>query len=54
MKQMARNVTDKKTGGMRDIRYVLHDRGTKFCTSFESILTAAGAMPVKLLAAVRI
>jgi hypothetical protein len=31
MEQMARNVTDKKTGGLRDIRDVLHDRGTKFC-----------------------
>jgi len=48
MEQMARNVTDESTGCLRDIRYVLHDRDTKFCTSFESILTAAGVKPLKL------
>ena len=45
---MARNVTDESMGCLRDIRYVLHDRDTKFCTSFESILTAAGVKPLKL------
>ena len=48
MEQMARNVSDASTGCLRDIRYVLHDRDTKFCASFESILTAAGITPVKL------
>ena len=48
MEQMARNVTDASTGCLGDIRYVLHDRDTKFCTSFESILTGAGVKPVKL------
>jgi putative transposase len=41
MEQMARNVTDESTGCLRDIRFVLHDRDTKFCASFESILTAS-------------
>jgi putative transposase len=45
---MARNVTDESTGCLRDIRYVLHDRDTKFCDSFESILMAAGVKPLKL------
>ena len=27
---------------------VLHDRDTKFCTSFESIVTGAGVKPLKL------
>ena len=38
MEQMVRNVTDVSTGCLRDLRYVLHDRDTKFCASFESIL----------------
>jgi hypothetical protein len=28
------NVTDASTGCLRDLRYVLHDRDTKFCASF--------------------
>jgi putative transposase len=48
MEQMARNVTDESTGCLRNIRYVLHDRDTKFWASFESILTAAGVKPLKL------
>jgi transposase InsO family protein len=48
MEQMARNVTDESTGCLRDIRYVLHDRDSKFCASFESILTAVGVKPLKL------
>ena len=46
MEQMARNLTDESTGCLRHIRYVLHDRDTKFCASFESILTAAGVKAV--------
>jgi hypothetical protein len=45
MEQMARNATDESTGCLRDIRYVLHDRDTKFCAWFESIMTAAGVKP---------
>jgi transposase InsO family protein len=48
MEQMARNVTDESTGCLHGIRYVLHDRDTKFCNSFESILMAAGVKPLKL------
>src|ERR687892_695616 len=48
MEQMARNVTDESTGCLRGIQYLLHDRDTKFCASFESILTAARVKPLKL------
>ena len=48
MEQMARNVTDERTGCLRNIRYVLHDRDTKFCASFEAILKSAGIKPLKL------
>ena len=48
MDQMARNATDESTGCLRELRYVLHDRGTKFCASFRSILRASGVEPVKL------
>ena len=42
MEQMARNATDESSGYLRQHRYVLHDRDTKFCPSFESILMAGG------------
>ena len=48
MDQMARNATDESTGCLRALRYVLHDRDTKFCASFRSILRASGVEPVKL------
>ena len=37
MEHIAPNVTDESTGCLRNIRYVLHDRDTKFCASFGSI-----------------
>jgi transposase InsO family protein len=48
MEQMARNATDESTGCLREMRYVLYDRDTKFCASFRSILRAGGVEPVKL------
>ena len=48
MEQMARNATDESTGCLRELRYVLHDRDTKFCASFRLILRAGGVEPVKL------
>src|SRR3954465_626127 len=33
MEQMARNATDEYGGYLRSVRYVLHDRDTKFCAS---------------------
>src|SRR5919107_5694834 len=36
MEQVARNAIDVASGHLRHIRYVLHDRDTKFCASFRT------------------
>ena len=51
MEQMARNATDETSGCLRQQRYVLHDRDTKFCASFRSILTTGGVQGVQTLTA---
>ena len=38
MKQMARNVTMEGCGALRDCRYLLHDRDTKYTASFLAII----------------
>ena len=38
MAQMARNAIDETSGYLRQCRYVLHDRDTKFCASFRALL----------------
>src|ERR1700674_1864659 len=38
MEQMARNVTMDGCGALRDCRYLLHDRDTKYTTSFRAII----------------
>jgi transposase InsO family protein len=48
MQQMARNATDESQGYLKQLRYVLHDRDTKFCASFRSILKAGGIRPLTL------
>ena len=47
IEQMARNATDEE-GGLRPVRYVLHDRDAKFCVSFDTLLKAAGVNALKL------
>ena len=42
MEQMARNAVDPEAGYLRTQRYVLHDRDTKFCATFRSILESEG------------
>jgi len=42
MQQMARNATDEGWGYLDQRRYVLHDRDTKFCPSFRTILAVGG------------
>ena len=37
MKQMARNVTMEGCGILRDCRYLLHDRDTKYTQAFRAI-----------------
>ena len=48
MQQMARNAIDHDTGSLRDCRYVLHDRDTKFCSSFDALLKAGAVKALKL------
>ena len=38
MAQIARNAIDEASGNLHQLRYVLHDRDTKFCASFRAIL----------------
>jgi len=48
MKQIARNAADVDSGCLRHVRYLLHDRDTKFCASFKDILKSAGVTSVAL------
>ena len=48
MQQVARNLTDAEAGALRGQRYLLHDRDTKFCDRFRSILRAGGVEPLRL------
>ena len=47
MEQMARNAVDEAFGHLRQRRYALHDRDTKFCASFRAMLATGN---VKCLA----
>jgi transposase InsO family protein len=48
MKQMARNLTDAEEGFLKEKRYLLMDRDSKFCAAFRQILKDAGTEPVLL------
>jgi Integrase core domain len=48
MLQMARNAVDEIDGALLPIRYVLHDRDTKFCNSFRTMLQSGGVQPILL------
>jgi putative transposase len=48
MQQMARNATQDSWGPLSRCRYVLHDRDTKFCATFRSVLTAGGVKTIQL------
>jgi putative transposase len=48
MEQMARNAADDTSGCLRRIRYVLHDRDTKFCAAFDEILRSGGVQCMSL------
>jgi putative transposase len=48
MEQVARNAIDEASGHLHDIRYVLHDRDTKFCASFRTTLTSGGVKCIAL------
>jgi len=48
MQQIARSATRETWGYLDGCRYVLHDRDTKFCASFRSVLAAGGVKPIAL------
>jgi hypothetical protein len=48
MQQMARNVTMEGYGGLRDCRYLLHDRDTKYTQSFRAIIASGRVEPLVL------
>jgi transposase InsO family protein len=48
MVQMARRATDDIDGSLRSIRYVLHDRDSKFCAAFQKTLRSGGVQPLVL------
>jgi putative transposase len=48
MTQMARNAVDEIDDVFQPIRFVLHDRDTKFCAAFRAILRSGGVQPVSL------
>jgi len=48
MKQMARNVTKEGCGILRDCRYLLHDRDTKYTRSFRAIIASGQVEPLAL------
>ena len=48
MQQVARNLTDSGSGTLRHQLYILHDRDTKFCSRFRSIVRDGGVQPLRL------
>ena len=48
MKQIARNVTMEGCGALRDCRYLLHDRDTKYTRSFRAIVASGDIGPLAL------
>jgi putative transposase len=48
MRQIARNAIDEQSGYLRQHRYVLHDRDTKFCAEFRNTLAAGGVNCLRL------
>jgi putative transposase len=48
MKQIARNATMEGCGVLRDCRYLLHDRDTKYTQSFRTIIASGQVEPLAL------
>jgi hypothetical protein len=48
MKQMARNATMGDCGVLRDCRFLLHDRDTKYTRSFRAIIASGRVEPLAL------
>ena len=48
MKQIGRNITMADWGFLNGCKYLIHDRDTKFCKSFRSIIASMGIKPIRL------
>ena len=48
MQQIARNVTMEGCGALRDCRYLLHDRDTKYTQAFRAIIASGRVQPLVL------
>src|SRR5215813_5447045 len=48
MQQIARNVTMEGCGALRDCRYLLHDRDSKYTQSFRAIIASGQVEPLVL------
>ena len=48
MEQIARSATQDDWGHLHRCRYILHDRDTKFCASFRSVLAAGAVKTIAL------
>jgi hypothetical protein len=48
MEQIARSATQESWGYLHACRYVLHDRDTKFCAWFQSVLAGGGVKTIAL------
>jgi putative transposase len=48
MSQMARNTVYDGAGALRQIRFALHERDSKFCASFRATLSSGGVWPLAL------
>ena len=48
MVQMACNAVDDIAGALLRTRFALHDRDTKFCSSFQTMLKCSGVQPILL------
>ena len=48
MKQIARNITMADWGFLEGCKYLIHDRDTKFCKSFRSMIASMGIKPIRL------
>jgi hypothetical protein len=47
MKQIARNVTMDEWGFLENCRYLIHDRDTKYCQSFRTVIESGGIKTVQ-------
>jgi putative transposase len=45
---MARNAVDVIERTLLSLRYALHDRDAKFCSSFKAMLRSGGVQPIRL------